>query len=144
EALAAQPDLLQRLLSADVQHGPLWTREPIQRGEEQRALSDPGIAGEQHYRAGNQPPSKRAVQFADARPLPAPRRERDLVDGQHGREPASAGASRLLLHRAERAAASALAEPLRRAKAALPAQVLDRDPGHRSILPLGSDMHATC
>ena len=143
QPLAAQPDLLQRLLPAHVEDRKRRPRELVQRREEQRALADARISREQHHRAGDESASESAVQLADARPVPPSRRERHLIDGQHRGKGAPAGRG-LLFHRAEGAAPAALAEPLGRPVAALLADVLYGRFSHARILAAGSDMHAAC
>src|SRR5205823_3556979 len=122
EPLAAQADLLQRLLAADIEDGPPELREAVERREEQRALADARIAREQHHRARNETPAERAIQFPDARLVAPAGLERDLIDGND--RPQRLGA-RFEIDRAECAAAAAFSEPLDGAESALATYVLE-------------------
>jgi hypothetical protein len=64
EPMGAQPDLLGRLLAADVEHR-AGARERGARLEQERRLADPRITPDQHHRAGHQAAPQHAVQLAD-------------------------------------------------------------------------------
>ncbi len=66
-ALGPQPDLPGRLLAGQVQRAAADSGPAVRDLEQQRRLADPGIAGQQGHRAGDQAAAEHAVQFADRR-----------------------------------------------------------------------------
>ena len=153
QAIGAQLHLPGRLLAGHVEdrapgHG---GGEPLQRGEEERALADARVAAEQHERAGHDPAAEHAVELADAGAEPALLARLDLVQRHRPRcasDAAEGPGCAALLRRGELLvegvpplAGRALAEPLGRRVAAFTARedglLLGSELGHG--VPRSSD-----
>ena len=126
-AVGAQPDLGGGLLAGDVERA-----APVARGlggdlEQQRALADPGLAGQQDRRARDQPAAEHPVELGDAAGAERGLLDRDLAD-RHRRAGDRAGAGARLRRaglgdRSPRLALAAAADPLGGLPAALGAAV---------------------
>ena len=84
EPLAAQLDLPLGFLARHVEDGAVRAPEQVGDLEQQRALADPGLAADQHHRAGHDPAAQHAVELADAGGNARRLRAVDLVVGRAG------------------------------------------------------------
>jgi hypothetical protein len=124
QAIGAQPHLLGRLLTGDVEDGQPLRGERAARLERERRLSDAGIAAEQNDGAGDETAAQHAIELPQSGRAANGITGSDAGEGQRTRGARrSLGrrhvANRFLHNRAPGGASGALAEPARRAAAAL-------------------------
>ena len=121
-ALGAQPDLARRLLARQVERAATGLRPAVHDLEQQRRLADPGIAGQQRHRAGDEAAAEHPVELTDAGGEVPGRTGIDRADGDRGRARGDGaaggrtrdrGEDRDLVDGAPAAAVRTAADPLR-------------------------------